>query len=154
MYSIGLDISKSSIAVHIPKNDLDLEIENNAQALKALFSKLKKLYKKEIDKLVWVFESTGSYSSLIYRFCAQKNIKVFMPNPKQARGFAKAIAQRNKSDKIDARVLAQSIVVAKETEIKIPHIDPLVEELNCPQIHPSVSIGKITLLYLAIEEIK
>lgn len=130
MYSIGLDISKSSIAVHIPKNDLDLEIENNAQALKALFSKLKKLYKKEIDKLVWVFESTGSYSSLIYRFCAQKGIRVFMPNPKQARGFAKAIAQRNKSDKIDARVLAQSIVVAKETEIKIPHIDPLVEEFK------------------------
>ncbi len=52
MYSIGLDISKSSIAVHIPKNDLDLEIENNAQALKALFAKLKKLYKKEIDKLI------------------------------------------------------------------------------------------------------
>jgi len=127
MYSIGLDIAKSSIAVHIPKNNLDLEIENNTQALKALFSKLKKLYKKEFDKLVWVFESTGSYSSLIYRFCAQKGIRVFMPNPKQARGFAKAIAQRNKSDKIDARVLAHSIVIAKETEIKVPHIDALVE---------------------------
>ena len=130
MYSIGLDISKSSIAVHIPKNNLDLEIENNTQALKALFSKLKKLYKKETNKLVWVFESTGSYSSLIYRFCAQKGIKVFMPNPKQARSFAKAIAQRNKSDKIDARVLAQSIVIAKETEIKVPHIDALVEDFK------------------------
>jgi len=130
MYSIGLDISKSSIAVHIPKNNLDLEIENNMQSLKALLSKLKKLYKKETDKLVWVFESTGSYSSLIYRFCAQKGIKVFMPNPKQARGFAKAIAQRNKSDKIDARVLAQSIAIAKETEIKVPHIDALVENFK------------------------
>jgi len=130
MYSIGLDISKSSIAVHIPKNSLDLEIENSMQALKTLFAKLKKLYKKEIDQLVWIFESTGSYSSLIYRFCAQKGIKVFMPNPKQARGFAKAIAQRNKNDKIDARVLAQSIVIAKEKEIKVPHIDPLVESFK------------------------
>jgi len=130
MYSIGLDISKSSIAVHIPKNNLDLEIENSIQALKALFAKLKKLYKKEIDQLVWVFESTGSYSSLIYRFCAQKGIKVFMPNPKQARGFAKAIAQRNKSDKIDARVLAQSVIIAKEKEIKVPQIDPLVESFK------------------------
>ena len=130
MYSIGLDIAKSSIAVHIPKNHLDLEIENNAQALKALLSKLKKLYKKETDKLVWVFESTGSYSALIYRFCAEKGIKVFMPNPKQARGFAKAIAQRNKSDSIDARVLARSIVIAKKEEIKIPHIDPLVESFK------------------------
>ena len=62
-----------------------VQTENNAQALKALFAKLKKLYKKEIDKLIWVFESTGSYSSLIYRFCAQKGIWVFMPNPKRQR---------------------------------------------------------------------
>ena len=130
MYSIGLDISKSSIAVHIPKNSLEFEIENNLQALKTLFSKLKKLYKKEINSVVWVFESTGSYSSLIYRFCAQKGIKTFMPNPKQARGFAKAIAQRNKSDKIDARVLAQSIIIAKEAEIKVPKINPLVENFK------------------------
>ena len=130
MYSIGLDISKSSIAVHIPKNNLDFEIENNLQALKALLSKLKKLYKKEINSVVWVFETTGSYSSLIYRFCAQKGIKTFMPNPKQARGFAKAIAQRNKSDKIDARVLAKSIIIAKEDEIKVPKINPLVESFK------------------------
>ena len=127
MYSIGLDISKSSIAVHIPQGALDLEIENSAKALKSLYAKLKKIYKKEIDQVVWVFESTGSYSSPIYRFCANKKIHIFMPNPKQARGFAKAIAQRNKSDKIDARVLAQSIVIAKANEIKAPIINPLVE---------------------------
>jgi hypothetical protein len=51
MYSIGLDISKSSIAVHIPKNSLDLEIENSAKALKSLYAKLKKIYKKEFKKL-------------------------------------------------------------------------------------------------------
>ena len=119
-----------SIAVYIPKNDLNLEIENSTASLKALFAKLKKLYKKEIDRVVWVFESTGSYSSLIYRFCAAKGIKVFMPNPKQARGFAKAVAQRNKSDKIDAQVLAKSIVIAKEGEIKVPSIDPLVESFK------------------------
>ena len=130
MYSIGLDIGKSSIAVHIPKNHLDMEIANTAPALKALLSKLKKLYRKEVDQIVWVFESTGSYSSLIYRFCAEKGIKVFMPNPKQARGFAKAIAQRNKSDTIDARVLAQSIVIAKEKEIKVPSINPMVEHFK------------------------
>jgi len=130
MYSIGLDISKSSIAVYIPKNSLDIEIENTPKAFKTLFSKLKKIYKKEIEQLVWVFESTGSYSSQLYRFCATKNIKVFMPNPKQARGFAKAISQRNKSDKIDARILAQSIIIAKESEIKVPSINHLVERFK------------------------
>jgi len=95
-----------------------------------LYSKLKKIYKKEIDKIVFVFEPTGSYSELLYQFCATKNIKVFMINPKQARNFSKAIAQRNKSDLIDARVLAKAISVAKKSEIAIPTINPIVEEIK------------------------
>jgi len=130
MYSIGLDISKSSVNVHVPLGTLDLEIENSLKSFKSLYTKLKKLYKKEIDKLTFVFESTGSYSVLLYRFCADKNIKVFMINPKQARNFARAIAQRNKSDVIDAQVLSQSIVVARENEIRVPVIDPVVEEMK------------------------
>jgi len=130
MYSIGLDISKSSINVFISNKKLDLEIENNLKSLKSLYSKLKKIYKKEIDKVVFVFEPTGSYSELLYQFCVDKNIKVFMINPKQARNFARAIAQRNKSDLIDARVLAQAISIAREDEIITPTIDPIVEEIK------------------------
>ena len=130
MYSIGLDISKSSVNVHVPLGKEDLEIENTVKSFKSLYSKLKKLYKKEIDKITFVFESTGSYSVLLYKFCADKNIKVFMINPKQARNFARAIAQRNKSDVIDARVLSEAIVVARTKEIRVPVIDPVVEEMK------------------------
>lgn len=130
MYSIGLDISKSTVNVHIPLTQLDLEIENSLKAFKALYSKLKKLYKKEVDKLVFTFEPTGSYSSLLYRFCADKKIQVFLINPKQSSNFSKAIAQRNKSDKVDAKVLSQALVVAREDEIVIPSIDILVEEIK------------------------
>jgi transposase len=130
MYSIGLDVSKSSINVFISSEELDLEIENNLKALKSLLSKLKKIYKKEMDKVVFVFEATGSYSALLYQFCASKDIQVFMINPKQARNFSKAISQRNKSDLIDARVLAQAITIARENEIAIPTINPIVEEIK------------------------
>jgi len=130
MYSIGLDISKSSVNVHIPLTHLDLEIENTLKSFKALYSKLKKLYKKEVDKLVFTFEPTGSYSALLYRFCADKKIQVFLINPKQSSNFSKAIAQRNKSDKVDAKVLSQAIVVAREDEIAIPSVNLLVEEMK------------------------
>jgi len=130
MYSIGLDISKSSVNVYIPLGKQDLEIENTLKSFKSFYSKLKKLYKKEIDKITFVFESTGSYSVLLYKFCSDKNIKVFMINPKQARNFARAIAQRNKSDVIDARVLSEAIVVAREQEIRVPVIDSVVEEMK------------------------
>ncbi len=130
MYSIGLDISKSSIAIHIPLGNLDIEIENSIKALKSLYSKLKKVYKKEHDKLVFIFEPTGNYSSVLYRFCADKKIKVFIINPKQSHNFAKAISQRNKSDKVDAQMLSKSIMIAREEEIIIPTIDSSVEEIK------------------------
>ncbi|MDQ7044543.1 MAG: hypothetical protein Q9M32_01325 [Sulfurimonas sp.] len=70
MYSIGLDVSKAIISIHVPLNSLDLEIENNLKSLKSFYAKLKKLYKKEIDDLVFVYEPTGSYSAILTKFCS------------------------------------------------------------------------------------
>ena len=130
MYCIGLDISKKSISVHIPLNSLDLEIENSSKGLKSFYSKLKKLYKKELDKIVFVYEPTGSYSTLITKFCALKNIKTFIINPKQSSNFAKALGYRSKSDKIDAKMLSLSISIAKESEIKVPVINKTAEDIK------------------------
>ena len=130
MYSIGLDVSKSSISVYIPFGKLDIEIENSIKALKSLYSKLKKIYKKEINRLIFVFEPTANYSSSLYRFCADKKIKVFTINPKQSHNFSKAMAQRNKSDKVDAQMLSKAIMIAKEEEIIIPVIDSSVDEIK------------------------
>ena len=130
MYSIGLDISKASVNVYIPKNELDLEIDNSVKAFKALYSKLKKLYKKEIDKVVFVFEPTGNYSTPLHRFCCEKEINSFIIGPKESRNFAKAIAQRNKSDIVDARVLSKAIVIATPDQIQVPIINECVEEMK------------------------
>jgi transposase len=153
MYSIGLDVSKSSINVHIPLGTLDLKIQNSLQSFKSLYAKLKKLYKKEIDKITFVFESTGSYSALLYKFCAQKKIKVFMINPKQSRNFARAIAQRNKSDLIDARVLSEAIVIAREKEILIPTIDPVAEEIKELMVYYKLKVKQRTQLSNHLESL-
>ena len=73
---IGFDISKSTINVHIPQISLDLEIENTNAAIKSLYSKLKKRYKKEMNNLIFIYEPTGSYSYQLELFCFLKNIKV------------------------------------------------------------------------------
>ncbi|RXJ68239.1 IS110 family transposase [Halarcobacter ebronensis] len=127
---IGLDISKKLIAVHIPINKTNIEIENSLKGIKVLYSKLNKLYKKSINDLVYIFEPTGNYSFTLTKFCNEKNIKCFMINPKQFSNFSKALGQRNKTDLIDAQVLSQAIHLAKEGEIKVPYIDTIVEELK------------------------
>jgi transposase len=130
MYSIGLDISKASISIHVPLNSLDLEIENNLKALKSFYVKLKKLYKKDLDKLVFVYEPTGSYSAILTKFCSMKNIKAFIINPKQSSNFAKALGHRSKSDKIDALMLSRAITVARKDEIKVPVVNAAAETIK------------------------
>jgi len=120
----GHDVSKKLIAVYIPCNPagtrtinkVNLEIENNVKAFTALYSKLKKLYKKEIDSLVFIFEPTGSYSFALTKFCKNKNIKSFIINPKQFSNHAKALGQRNKTDEIDSIVLSKSLHLARVNE--------------------------------------
>lgn len=130
MYSIGLDISKSTINVYIPINELDIVINNDIDSIKSLYSKLKKLYKKDISKLVFVYEPTGTYSFTLTKFCCSKRINCFIVNPKKSSNFAKAIGNRNKTDIEDARLLSQMIITAKDNEIKVPVVNKNVEALH------------------------
>ncbi|MFT7823695.1 MAG: hypothetical protein ABXS92_02925, partial [Sulfurimonas sp.] len=75
---IGIDVSKATLQVHIPIKDEDISIENTQRAIKSLYGKLKKYYKKEYQKLVFIFESTGSYSSLLKQFCSEHHIYAYI----------------------------------------------------------------------------
>jgi transposase len=130
MNSIGLDISKSTINVYIPINDSDIVINNDSKGIKGLYAKLKKHYKKEIDKLVFVFEPTGNYSFLLKQFCANKHIQAFIVNPKKSANFAKVMGHRNKTDIQDAKLLSKMLVTAKQKEVKVPVINNDEEELK------------------------
>lgn len=130
MYSIGLDISKSTIDIYIPINKSNIQISNEKKAIKSFYSKLKKLYKKDINKLVFVFEPTGNYSSVLKKFCSEWSIRCFIVNPKKSANFSKAIGQRNKSDIEDSIMLSKMIVTALEDEIVVPMINGIVEELQ------------------------
>ncbi len=78
---------------------MDLSIDNSTKALNSLFSKLKKIYKKEIKDIVFVYEPTSHYSDALYRFCANKKIKTFKINPKTISiTLAKAIAPKKVKD--------------------------------------------------------
>jgi len=124
---IGIDVSKASINVHIPKNNQDLKLENTVKSFKALYSKLKKIYKKEIDEVVFIFEPTGSYSEALRKYCFTQKIKCFIVNPKQFSNYAKALGVEVKNDIEDARVLSKAITLAKKGQVRVPHYDEDVE---------------------------
>ncbi|MDQ7069111.1 MAG: IS110 family transposase [Sulfurimonas sp.] len=127
---IGIDVSKATLQVYIPIKDENISIDNSKKALISLYSKLKKYYKKEIANLVIIFEPTGSYSALLKRFCADKNIYAFIINPRQSANFAKALDNRSKSDIIDAKMLYKFHVMLKDSDIAVPIINKAQEELS------------------------
>ena len=127
---IGIDVAKSTLQVHIPINNKDLEVANSVTGLKQLYAKLKKQYKKELDSIVFVYEPTGSYSTMLDRFCMEHEILVFKVKPSKSSAFAKTLGHRNKSDKIDAKLLHEIGILAKETDITIPTIDEDAHQLK------------------------
>lgn len=120
---IGIDIAKSTLQVFIPQNELDLELANSQKSLDKLYGKLKKIYKKEIDSIVFVYESTGSYSTILENYAEEKLIKCFKVGAYQSSSFSKVIKNRNKTDKVDARMLSRMHILAKDDDIKVPSRD-------------------------------
>ena len=129
-HCIGIDVSKSTLNVHIVKTSQDLTIDNTLKSIAKLHAKLKKIFKKETDQMVWVFEPTGSYSEGLRKYCSQKEIQCFIINPKQSANYAKALGEPIKNDEVDARILAQSITLAKADQITVPYYDETVEQIK------------------------
>lgn len=126
---IGIDISKASLQVHLGTFNEDIEVENSLKGVKQLHAKVKKRYGKSVE-VVWIYEPTGSYSTLVKRFCAQHAIACYIIKPSQSAAFAKTIKNRNKSDVVDARMLYQLHKIAPSEEIAIPHYDAKLETLQ------------------------
>ena len=127
---IGIDVSKASINIHISKNGQDLKVDNNLKGFKSLRSKLKKIYKKEVEDNVFIFEPTGSYSEALRKYCAEQKIKCFIINPKQFSNYAKALGVEVKNDIEDARVLSKSLHLATDDQVKVPVYDEDVERIK------------------------
>jgi len=127
---IGIDVAKATLQIYIPKSDLDIEITNTNQGLKTLYSKLKKQYKKQIDDIVFVYESTGAYSTILEHFAEEKEVKCFKVGAYQSASFAKVIKNRSKTDIVDARMLSQMYILANDEDIKIPSRDVKAHQIR------------------------
>ena len=101
---VGMDVAKE-------KFDVALEINNSCH--QECFSNDKKGYRafsKWLNKHTsqpWVcMEATGHYSELIADYLFTQAVRVSVVNPLQIKSFARAGLSRNKTDQLDARIIA------------------------------------------------
>lgn len=114
---IGIDVSKQTLQVYDGEKDSSFPNEPNLQAFDRFIQKQKR---NNTEELVLIFEPTGAYSSALRKYCIRENLKTKIVNPSQSAYFAKAIGNRSKTDKVDARMLYSFSVLLHDKDIRVP----------------------------------
>jgi transposase len=100
--SIGIDVSKATLAVAIHPSGEAWTSETTPVAIEALVARLVALAPRII-----VVEATGGYERAIVASCAAAGLPITVVNPRQVRAYAQAVGRTAKTDPIDAELLAE-----------------------------------------------
>lgn len=100
--NIGIDVGKTYLDIYILELDRHWQIYNTVDDIKALIKTIKRFKLSRV-----VVEATGGYERKVVEALAEAGLPVVVVQPINVRQFAKAQGVLAKTDKIDARVIAQ-----------------------------------------------
>jgi transposase len=98
---VGIDVSKARLDVCVLPDAVSFSLTNDEAGAEELVRQLAGL-----SPCLIVLEATGGLQNLVVAALRDRQLPVAVVNPRQARDFAKAMGKLAKSDRIDARVLA------------------------------------------------
>lgn len=98
---VGVDVSKEKLDVSAPGSKGTKTVPNNAQGVRRIAALARK------NGWAVCCESTGVYSSLLVEACHEAGVTVAVANPLRVRRFAQGKGILEKTDAIDARVIAR-----------------------------------------------
>ena len=98
----GIDVAKQQLDLFIDTVGLRLRVDNDDAGFAALVARL-----REHKVRLVVVEATGRYHRRVAAALLQAGVNVAVVNPQQVRAFAKAAGKLEKTDRIDAEVLAR-----------------------------------------------
>jgi transposase len=120
---VGIDVAKAHVDVSVLGAKPDAQrFDNEAEAHSALAAALKPL-----DVALVVMEATGGYEAALACALQAAGLPVAVVNPRQARDFAKSMGHLAKTDRIDARMLAQFAGVLARRDDLSSFIRPLAD---------------------------
>jgi len=121
---VGIDVSKAHVDVSVLGAKLDVQrFDNQAQGHSTLTAVFKPL-----DVALVVMEATGGYEAELACALQAAGLPVAVVNPRQARDFAKSMGRLAKTDKVDARMLAEFAAVLLRRDDLARFLRPLVDD--------------------------
>jgi transposase len=119
---IGIDVAKGHIDVAAIGTQLPVaHVDNNTEGHSALIAALQGL-----PVALVVMEATGGYEVALVCALQAAGLPVAVVNPRQARDFAKSMGGSAKTDRIDARMLAELASVLARRHDLARFICPLI----------------------------
>ncbi len=112
---MGVDIGKDTLDIYIYELGKHWQAANTSEGVKVL---IKQLNRYQLTRIL--AEATGGYERRLVEACAEKELPVVVVQPIQVRQFAKAQGVFAKTDKIDARLIAQFGVVMQPEPRQLP----------------------------------
>lgn len=118
---VGIDVAKAQVDVAVLGAALDAQqFVNEAEGHSALAAALAPL-----GVALVVMEATGGYEAALACALQAAGLAVAVVNPKQARDFAKSMGKLAKTDRIDARMLAEFAAVLVRRDDLAHFVRPL-----------------------------
>ena len=124
MLGIGIDVSGANLDLAFQDESVVRRFDNDVAAINELLQTL-----PPPDQVRIVIEATGGYESAVLQACARAGYWICRVNPRQARDFAKSMGQLAKTDRIDARVLAEMATLLHHKLKPYREVEPWRAEL-------------------------
>lgn len=106
--NVGVDVGKWTLDICIHETGLVWQVENAAKGIRTLLNRLSRY---DVERIV--MEATGRYEFALAEAAYAKSLPVCIAKPASVRKYAGAIEQLAKTDRIDARVIAEYAAVIR-----------------------------------------
>ncbi len=102
---LGIDVSKKTLdaALIFDNRTFCKQFKNSSEGFELLAAWLAFLQIEQVDACL---EATGSYGEAVALFLHERGHRVSVVNPLRIKGYAQSNMQRNKTDRLDARLIA------------------------------------------------
>ncbi|MDL1872948.1 IS110 family transposase [Deltaproteobacteria bacterium PRO3] len=139
---LGIDVAKHKVDVVLLKEQNKLKHKAITQTPEGFAELQSWLLKQGVVQVHACLEATGSYSEDLAIFLQEQGHRVSVVNPARISAFAKSQLARNKTDKIDAELIARfcqtqnpELFIApspaiRELQVLVRHLDNLTESLQ------------------------
>lgn len=127
-HTLGIDVAKAKldVALRLPNGKIRSKvIENTPQGFETLMAWLAK---HDVVELHACMEATGTYWEAVAEFLGDAGFTVSVINPAQIKAFGAAGLVRTKTDKVDARLIAEFCVAQHPDPWQAP--SPALRELR------------------------